>query len=33
MELTAWFGKINQESGHFIPAGSVDDMIDELMES
>jgi nucleolar protein 56 len=33
MELTAWFGQINQESGQFIPAGSVDDMIDELMES
>jgi nucleolar protein 56 len=33
MELIAWFGQINQESGHFIPAGSVDDMIDELMQS
>jgi nucleolar protein 56 len=32
MELTAWFGQIDLESGQFIPAGDTDQMIDKLME-
>lgn len=33
MELTAWFGRIDLESGHLAPVGDVDQMIDKLMES
>jgi nucleolar protein 56 len=32
MELTAWFGKIDLESVHFIPAGDKDQIIDKLMK-
>jgi nucleolar protein 56 len=31
MELTAWFGQVDLQSGHFSPAGDVNQMIDKLI--
>jgi nucleolar protein 56 len=32
MELTAWFGQVDPESGHFSPADDVNQMIDKLIQ-